>query len=86
MLTCCACCAVLRHPRRRYHGGVHMKRYTQLRHADRGAVSISLGGDEFLIALTRCLHRDDTHQVRSPLFVWVGVYICVGRRGGLVGC
>jgi hypothetical protein len=55
----------------RYRGGVHMKRYPELRHADRGAVSISLSGNEFLIALTRCLHRDDTHQVgrQRPLGV-----------------
>ena len=40
-----------------------MKQYPQLRHCQRGVVSVSLTGDEFLIALTRCLHRDDTHQV-----------------------
>ncbi|GAB4816059.1 hypothetical protein N2152v2_003105 [Parachlorella kessleri] len=47
----------------RYRGGVHMRQYPQLRHCQRGAVSVSLTGDEYLIALTRCLHRDDTHQV-----------------------
>ncbi|PSC70113.1 peptidyl-prolyl cis-trans isomerase H isoform A [Micractinium conductrix] len=52
---------------RSYREGVHMKKYTQLRHSEEGLVSISLQGDEFAITLGRALGMDDTHQVVGRL-------------------
>ncbi|KAK9830131.1 hypothetical protein WJX72_009927 [[Myrmecia] bisecta] len=43
--------------------GVEIKRSNRLRHAQRGAVSISESGSEFAIAFGRSLTLDSTHQV-----------------------
>ncbi|KAI3425174.1 hypothetical protein D9Q98_008944 [Chlorella vulgaris] len=55
-----------------YREGVHMKRYSELRHSEEGLASISLQGDEFCITLGRALMMDETHQVVGRL--------CAGRE------
>lgn len=55
-----------------YREGVHMKRYTEMRHSEEGLASISLQGDEFCITVGRALMLDETHQVVGRL--------CAGRE------
>ncbi|PRW33518.1 hypothetical protein C2E21_7678 [Chlorella sorokiniana] len=51
----------------RFREGMHMKRYTELRHSEDGLASISLQGAEFCITLGRALGMDTTHQVVGRL-------------------
>ncbi len=44
--------------------GVQLHRTPRLRHLEAGAVSVSLDGTEFDIALAQALSMDATHQVR----------------------
>lgn len=48
----------------KYNAGVHVRRYASLRHVDKGVVSISATGAEFLLAVSRVLNMDATFQVR----------------------
>ncbi len=46
-----------------------MKRYLQLRHVEKGVVSVSLSGHEFFMSGNKSLPQDDTHQVGECVMV-----------------